>query len=132
MKGDESGSIGVGSVTRDKRSTFSKLGDNGKTLRACLYRKAMEQIGAFREDGSGEPQRLRDLEAMFRHKCCLKACKGVGQFHLPSMFAYLDRSGRGGFDLEDFRQATDSLMLEFSEAMTIALFAKYVYSKAGS
>ena len=36
----------------------------------------------------------------------------------------LDRSARGGFDLEDFRQAVDALQLDFTEAQTTALFAK--------
>jgi hypothetical protein len=67
---------------------------------------------------------LADLEVMFRNRLQFRAGKGVGRFHLQAMFAFLDRSGRGGFDLEDFRQAIDALGLVFSEEQTVALFAK--------
>jgi hypothetical protein len=65
------------------------------------------------------------LEGLFRAKLSIKAIKGVGGFHLPAIFAYLDRSGRGGFDLEDFRKVVEVMSLDFNESQTIALFAKY-------
>ena len=67
---------------------------------------------------------LDDLSCLFRFGLQRKICKGTRTFRLQGAFAFLDRSGRGGFDLEDFRKAVDILQLDFNEAQTIALFAK--------
>jgi hypothetical protein len=112
--GDDAASLGAGSTARLDPS------DRGRALRLHLYRKATEALGAL-----ARPALLGELEALFRERLNLKACKGVdGRFHLPAMFRLLDRSGRGGFDLEDFRQATELFNVDFNEAQIIALFAK--------
>ena len=72
----------------------------------------------------GDPSVIADLECLFRFAMQRRICKGTSQFHLNGCFAFLDRSARGGFDLEDFRQAVDALQLDFTEAQTTALFAK--------
>ena len=146
VKGDESASVGLGSTARYPAATTAEVfgHDNGRTLRVAMYRRAMQDIGVYPADDDGaypqvapSPQggggrggrhggseHLSELEALFRQRLITKSCKGVGQFHLPSMFSYLDRSGRGGFDLEDFRMTVEAMVLDFSESQTIALFAK--------
>jgi len=126
---------------------------SGRALRVSLYRTALQNLGAFdlkaaasslgpwptskpppvaggrpsaaTSSSSSSVQVLADLEIIFRNRLQFRTGKGVGKFHLQSMFSFMDRSGRGGFDLEDFRQSLEALGLVFSEEQTIALFAKY-------
>jgi len=129
------------------RETAADL--SGRALRVSLYRTALQNLGAFdpkaaastlgpwptskpsngaTKRSAGAPslvQVLADLEIIFRNRLQVRTGKGVGKFHLQSTFSFLDRSGRGGFDLEDFRQSIEALGLVFSEEQTIALFAKY-------
>lgn len=121
--GDESHSVGLASTHK-----VDEANDNGRRLRVSMYRQASMNIGAFdpvtRDDGSGLGA-LEVLEKLFRYKLSLKSCKGVAQFRLKSMFAYCDRSGRGGFDLEDFRTVLECMVMDFNEDQAIALFAKF-------
>lgn len=124
--GDESHSVGPASTHKIDDA------DNGRRLRLSMYRRANINLGTYRPEtetvtdkanaGMGS---LETLEKIFRYKLGLKACKGVSQFRLNTMFSYLDRSGRGGFDLEDFRNSLEVMNLDFSEDQAIALFAKF-------
>jgi hypothetical protein len=121
LQGDDASSIGLGSTNQ-----FFQDPSIGQSIRISLYRKAMEIVEALNLNlNTSDPQVLLNMEKMFRWKLGLKVGKGITQFQLPSMFAYLDRSGRGGFDLEDFRVVLDAMVMNFNEFQTIALFAKY-------
>jgi len=134
VKGDESHNVGLASTSRHPASATVAPGgaqggadlDTAKRLRSSLYRQAVTNLGCYDPaTGRGDLATLGDLEKIFRYKLSLKSCKGVGQFTLPTMFTYLDRSGRGGFDLEDFRQVNETMVLDFNEDQTISLFAKF-------
>ena len=127
LLGDESGSVGQGSVARLPGGAGD---DRGRSLRLSVYRTALSAVGAFDPAAPTNvppagAEALKVLDTMFKGQLVMRTGKGVGRFHLQSMFSYLDRSGRAGYDLEDFRQVLECVSLDLHEAQATALFATY-------